>query len=33
MTEFVGLSPKPYSYLIDDEDGSKKTKSTKQKLI
>ena len=26
MTEFVGLKPKTYSYLIDDENSDKKAK-------
>ena len=27
--EFVGLRPKPYSYLLDDGSEGKKAKSTK----
>ena len=30
MTEFVGLRPKTYSYLIDDCSGDKKAKGTKK---
>ena len=30
MTEFVGLRPKTYFYLIDDSSGDKKAKSTKK---
>ena len=30
MTEFVGLRPKTYSYLIDDGSGNKKAKETKK---
>ena len=29
MTEFVGLRPKTYSYLIDDGNSDKKAKGTK----
>ena len=28
-TEFVGLRPKPYSYLIDDGNSDKKAKGSK----
>ena len=31
MTNFVGLRPKPYSYLIEDGSENKKTKDTKSK--
>ena len=30
MTEFVGLRPKTYSYLIDDGCSDKKAKGTKK---
>ena len=33
MTEFVGLGPKTYSYLIDDDSGGKKAKGTKKSII
>ena len=31
MTNFVGLRPKPYSYLIEDGSENKKAKDTKSK--
>ena len=33
ITEFVGLRPKTYSYLIDDDSGDKKAKGTKKCII
>ena len=33
MTEFVGLRPKTYSYLIDDNNIDKKAKETKKCVI
>ena len=33
MTEFVALTPKPYSYLTDDCKEDKKTKATKKCVI
>ena len=30
ITEFVGLRPKTYSYLIDDDSGDKKVKGAKK---
>ena len=31
MANFVGLRPKPYSYLIEDGSENKKAKDTKSK--
>ena len=33
MTEFAALSPKTYSYLMDDGNSDKKTKGTKKCVI
>ena len=33
MTEFVGLGPKTFSYLIDDGNSDKKAKITKNCVI
>ena len=33
MTEFVGLRPKTYSFLIDDFEGKKKNKRTKKSIV
>ena len=33
MKEFVGLRPKPYSYLKDNNDEDKKAKDTKKCVI
>ena len=33
MIEFTGLRPKTYSYLIDDDSGYEKAKSTKKCVI
>ena len=33
MTEFVGLRPKTYSYLINDGNSHKKRKGTKKCVI
>ena len=33
LTEFVGLRPKKYSYLIDEGSSDKKTKGTKKCVI
>ena len=32
-TEFVGLTPKIYSYLIDERSGDRRTKGTKKSVM
>ena len=33
MKEFVGLRPKPYSFLKDDDSEDKKSKGTKKRVM
>ena len=33
MTKFVGLRPKSYCYLIDEDSEDKKAKSTKKGIV
>ena len=33
MTKFIALRPKPYAYLMDDDNAVKKAKGTKKCVI